>query len=187
MTALRRTVRGRRALAICIVALIAVVAAGTTYATTSGLNGIPDQGGVFHACVNNTSGETKLVTATTSCPTGTSAVSWNQAGTRGPQGPAGAAGEQGQQGPAGPSGADTTYNYRFGGIVPGTSVARAFCDPGEKVTGGGGFAVSPNTGLTQNYPISDETGVVAWGTTAIGWQVATEDWGTVQAYVICAS
>jgi hypothetical protein len=26
-----------------------------------------------------------------------------------------------------------------------------------------------------------------WGTTAIGWQVATEDWGTVQAYVICAS
>ena len=175
MKSLGATLRGRRTLALSVTALAAVVAAGTTYATTGGLSGIPDGGGVFHACVNNTSGEIKLVTATTSCPTGASPVSWNQTGPRG------------AQGPAGPSGAETTYTYRFGGIVPGTAVARAFCLPGEKVTGGGGLSTSSNAGLTQNHPIADETGVIAGGTTAIGWQVASEDWGVVQAYVICAS
>jgi hypothetical protein len=178
MRTLGRRLRRRHILAVCVVAVTAVVAAGTTYATTSGLNGIPDAAGVFHACVNNTSGEIKLVAANAVCVTGSSAVSWNQIGRPG---------QDGQPGPPGPSGADTTYNYRFGGMVPGTSVARAFCEPGEKVTGGGGFSVSSSAGLTQDHPISDNTGVVAWGTTAIGWQVASEDWGAVQAYVICAS
>jgi len=70
-------------------------------------------------------------------------------------------------------------------MYPGTSVARAFCPLGTKVTGGGGFTLN-NVGLAQNYPISDETGVVAYGTTAIGWQVAATDWSNVQAYVVCA-
>lgn len=175
MKTLRRLLTRRRLLAVSIATLIAVVAAGTTYATTGGLSGVPDEGGVFHACVNNASGEVKLVVATASCATGSTAVSWNQAGQQGPPGPPGA------------SGAGTTYNYRFGGMVPGTSIARAFCEPGEKVTGGGGLAVGPVTGLTQNTPIADGTGVIAGGTTAIGWQVASEGFGTVQAYVVCAS
>jgi hypothetical protein len=163
---------------VCIVAVASVVAAGATYATTTGLNGIPDAGGVFHACVTNASGAVRLVAATTPCVTGSSAVSWNQTGPPG---------QDGQPGAPGPSGADTTYNYRFGGMVPGTSVARAFCEPGEKVTGGGGTSLISSAGLTQNHPIADTTGVIAGGTTAIGWQVASEDWGPVQAYVICAS
>ena len=65
---------------------------------------------------------------------------------------------------------------------------RAFCAPGEKVTGGGGFTTQNGSGLIQNHPISDETGVIAWGTTAIGWQVAAENFdGPVVAFVVCAS
>jgi hypothetical protein len=69
-------------------------------------------------------------------------------------------------------------------MYPGTSVARAFCPSGTKLIGGGGFSLN-GAGLQQNYPISDQTGVVAFGTTAIGWQIAASDFSTVQAYAIC--
>jgi hypothetical protein len=112
---------------------------------------------------------------------------------RGPQGLPGAAGApgptgpQGSAGPAGPAGKDgspATYHYRLDQVDSG--VARALCAPGEKVTGGGGVSISGGT-LTQNYPISDTTGTIAFGTTAIGWQVANDGFGTVQAWVVCAS
>jgi hypothetical protein len=77
------------------------------------------------------------------------------------------------------------FQYVMGGMVPGTSVSRAFCPEGTKVAGGGGFSVN-GAGLQQNFPISDETGVIAFGTTAIGWQVAATDWSDVQAFVVCA-
>jgi hypothetical protein len=80
--------------------------------------------------------------------------------------------------------ASPTVEYHTGLMVPGTSVARAFCPPGTKVVGGGGFSHS-GAGLQQSHPISDNTGVIAFGTTAIGWQVAADDWSTVQAHVAC--
>ena len=69
-------------------------------------------------------------------------------------------------------------------MYPGTSVARAFCPPGTVVTGGGGFSLS-GEGLQQNYPISDETGAIAYGSVAIGWQVAASNFSDVQAFVVC--
>lgn len=143
--------------------------------------------GVVYACVNDSSGTVKVVGPTDACPTNWTALSWNQQGPKGDSGAPGATGPTGPAGAPGPSGAATvTYNYRFGGMVTGTSIARALCLPGEMVTGGGGFATDPSqAGLTQNHPISTLDGVVAWGTTAIGWQVASENFGTVQAYVIC--
>ena len=40
--------------------------------------------------------------------------------------------------------------------------------------------------LRQSYPISDATGVIAFGTTAIGWQAASADFqNTVAAFAIC--
>ena len=44
---------------------------------------------------------------------------------------------------------------------------------------------SSGPGLRYSFPISDETGVFAFGTTAIGWQVAAEDFSDVQAFVVC--
>ena len=75
--------------------------------------------------------------------------------------------------------------YVTAGIYPGTSVARAFCPAGSIVTGGGGITSGFGVGLQQSYPISDETGVIAYGSTAIGWQAAAEDFGFVQAFVVC--
>jgi hypothetical protein len=34
--------------------------------------------------------------------------------------------------------------------------------------------------------VSDNTGVIAFGSTAIGWQVAASDFSGVQAFVVCA-
>jgi len=69
-------------------------------------------------------------------------------------------------------------------MYPGTSVSRAFCPTGTKVTGGGGFSLN-GAGLQQSYPISDASGVIAFGSTAIGWQVAASDFSNVQAFVVC--
>jgi hypothetical protein len=76
--------------------------------------------------------------------------------------------------------------YVAGGMVPGTSVARAFCPKGYVVTGGGGFTTSgAPASLQQTYPISDSSGTIAWGVTGIGWQVAASDWSNVIAFAIC--
>jgi hypothetical protein len=105
-------------------------------------------------------------------------------GAAGAPGPTGPQGSVGPAGPAGKDGSGVTYHYRLDQVDSG--VARALCVPGEKVTGGGGISISGGT-LTQNYPISDTTGTIAFGTTAIGWQVANDGFGTVQAWVVCAS
>jgi hypothetical protein len=81
----------------------------------------------------------------------------------------------------------TTYRYVFVQGVAGSAV-RAFCAPGEKVSGGGGSSLDPSVGLVQSFPIADITGTNAFGTTAIGWQAATEGFtAPAQAFVICAS
>lgn len=73
-------------------------------------------------------------------------------------------------------------------------VARAFCPTGSKVIGGGGFVETPpalpfqEEKLRQSYPISDATGVLAFGTTAIGWQTASSNFSdTVVAFAVCAT
>jgi hypothetical protein len=189
-------------------ATLTAVTGGIAYAATSAGDG------VINGCVSNESRLLRVVSPDgDGCRENERPILWNQFGPQGetgppgPEGPAGApgpqgppgedgdpgpqgpTGPQGPQGPAGPAGApgSSTYNYRSGSATNGA--ARAFCLPGEKVTGGGAFATdgSFSRGLIQNHPISDATGVVAWGTTAIGWQAATEGFGPVQVYVICAS
>jgi hypothetical protein len=75
--------------------------------------------------------------------------------------------------------------YITAGMFPGTSVSRAFCPTGTKVAGGGGVSLN-GAGLQQSYPISDATGVIAFGSVAIGWQIAASDFSAVQAFVLCA-
>ena len=167
---------------VFVAALIGATTVGFAAATTAG---------VIYACVNNSSGTIHVVSATTACANNEVALSWNTEGPQGATGPTGPTGPTGLTGPTGatgPSGAATTYNYRFGGMYPGTSVAIAFCQPSEKVVGGGGFSTTgfpAFPGLTQNFPIS-AVAEPAFGTTAIGWEVASEGFNDVQAYVICA-
>jgi hypothetical protein len=104
--------RRARKTVLVVVAALAVVGAGGSYATTVG-GVMPDANGAFHACVNDASGEIKLVSEETNCSTNSSSVFWSQTGPQGlkgdpgvsgPQGPQGDQGEQGEQGPAGPAG-----------------------------------------------------------------------------------
>jgi hypothetical protein len=102
----------RRTAVFLVVAGIAAIAAGGGYATTI-LVGVADDAGVFHACVNNMSGEMKFVSADEACTTGSSKVSWNQAGPQGspgPQGPPGAQGPPGPQGEPGLSGGSDAFS-----------------------------------------------------------------------------
>jgi Collagen triple helix repeat (20 copies) len=86
-------------------AVALVAGGGTALATTTG----PVSGGVITGCYTNAevNGSHALVLqdAGTTCPKGTSAVTWNEQGTAGPTGPAGPTGATGPPGPAGPSGA----------------------------------------------------------------------------------
>jgi hypothetical protein len=88
----------------------------------------------------------------------------------------------------GPCSLSVTYRS-----AQGTGLARAFCLEGETVTGGGGFVEHEQGGLVavslrQSYPISDATGVIAFGNTAIGWQAASSNFeDTVVAFAICAA
>ena len=81
-------------------ATVALVAGSTT--AYAAIAGPIDGSGVIHGCYTNKAlnGSHLLVLqdASTTCPGGTTAISWNQ---QGPAGPAGAAGPQGPPGPAG--------------------------------------------------------------------------------------
>jgi hypothetical protein len=139
-------------------------------------------GATINACVNRSSGEIKITNGVT-CAGSSVLLQWNQTGTAGPAGAAGPAGPAGATGPAGPPGVANAY-YVTAGMYPDTSVSRAFCPPGTKVTGGGGISIT-GIGMQQSFPISDTSGVVAFGSTAIGWQVAAPDFSDVQAFVVC--
>jgi hypothetical protein len=204
------TVSGRKWIAACAGSAAAFALVGVTAVVSAQVST-----GVISACVSRT-GALALSPAG-GCRTGESSLSWNQqgpagptglagpsgpqgptgqigpagpTGAQGPIGPAGATGGVGPQGPIGPAGpaGSFTVNYR---MVQGTggSAVRAFCQPGEKLLGGGGFASGGSNSMSQSFPISDATGVIAWGTTAVGWQVAAANWNAdvVQAYAICAS
>jgi len=60
--------------------------------------------GVFYACVNTRSGTIRMITASGTCLTPETRISWNQVGPAGPQGSQGPAGPGGPQGPLGPAG-----------------------------------------------------------------------------------
>jgi hypothetical protein len=59
---------------------------------------------VYHACVTNTTGAVKIVSATATCGPGKHKISWNNLGPAGPTGPRGATGPQGAAGPQGATG-----------------------------------------------------------------------------------
>jgi hypothetical protein len=119
-------------------------------------------------------------------------------GAQGGQGTPGAQGAQGVQGAAGqqglPGAANTTVRVGPGGA--GSDVA--FCQPGERVVGGGGFSPELDGYLWASAPV-DANGdpIVDDGTPPGGWAVSASipesaaDPGVdvdsvVQAYVICA-
>lgn len=136
---------------------------------------IPDSGGVVHGCYKTSvpAHGTPLSVidseAGGSCPTGYSALTWNQAGPAGPTGATGATGPAGAAGPstAGPSGLDVEIVT----AIEGTSTylpAVATCPSDHPyLLGGAGYdftAAGPVGGYPDNVPTStaEETGTQTW-------------------------
>jgi len=126
-----------RTIMIATGATIALIGTGTAYAAVAGPI---DSSGVIHGCYYpaTTGGSHKVVlqdTGTT-CPSGTTAIKWNQKGPAGPPGPQGSQGASGPQGPQGPPGSQGPS-----GISQGYTYLRTY-ETGPEVPPAGSFPQS---------------------------------------------
>ncbi|MGB6455899.1 MAG: hypothetical protein WBH47_15605 [Streptosporangiaceae bacterium] len=87
-----------------------------------------------------------LQDAGTSCPKGTSAVTWGQQGPAGPAGQAGAAGPQGPAGPTGPTGQTGAAGAAGQAGAPGTGATVTPLFPGDPNCASGGVMVTDGNG-----------------------------------------
>ncbi len=165
-----------------------VLTAGASAATAAVLSSGPvDSTGVIHGCWSNTalngSHAFVLQDAGTSCPKGTTAISWNMQGPEGPEGPAGPSGPAGPAGAAGPSaGPSGSTTAGPGGlnvtVVDGDSYIGtdynfgvAECPASEPYLLGGGASSIPTAGaLTASEPYDFTTGAAVNGTNALTTQ-----------------
>ena len=144
-----------------VIALLALAFVATARAGTSD---------TLTACVNNASGELKVVGPTDTCKANETLLTWNQQGPMGPKGDPGTTGATGPQGPAGTNGvsgyeknsADFTTNeagYALAGAngTPtftqardcsqlGNCTLRVYCSTGKVAIGGGYFVDDSNGG-----------------------------------------
>jgi len=90
-TAAGKKLRIVGSIVVSMLIVMFILTAGVTASSPSS----PDITVTYYACVTNSTGAIKIVSATTTCPTGTHKIHWNQQGPQGPQGP------QGIQGPPG--------------------------------------------------------------------------------------
>lgn len=125
--------------------LIVTLVGGGTWALAHGGNTE-----LVHSCVNNQSGDIRVVEPKDECMKGETPLEWNFQGPTGLQGPIGRPGVLGFY---------TRFN--LGGACPDgfNCAAIAVCDPGDAVTGGGfeHGAVSSDGNVTvmQSLPTSD--------------------------------
>lgn len=101
---------------------------------------IPGPDGMIHGCVKNSNGDVMAIDHTAICPSGWTALNWNQAGPQGPQGPAG--GVSGYE-IVGQSNA-ASDNFQ--------SSTFAFCPSGKKAIGGGWRMTNNEFVVVQNEP-----------------------------------
>jgi hypothetical protein len=134
-------------------AAIALVAGTTTaYAAAAGP---VDGSGVIHGCYTSKAlGGSHVIVlqdASTNCPAGTTAISWNQqgpSGAAGPQGPAGPTGATGSQGSAGPQGPQGPKGDTGAAGAAGTGATVATLASGDPNCGTGGASVTDGNGNT---------------------------------------
>lgn len=180
----------------------AIGVSSVTLALTAGtgiaMAAIPDSGGVIHGCYkpnsngsNSALGVIDTVLSGGHCPTGDTALTWNQTGPQGPQGATGATGATGAQGPAGPSGMS---GYQIVTAAPSSGyfstigaavVATVTCPAGEKAISGGGTTEDTSGNITaaiaDSAPLSDGSG---WRVTF--YVPSNGSNSNDEAYAVCA-
>jgi hypothetical protein len=167
---------------------------------------------LIHACVNNTSGEIKIVGANSNCPSNYRALDWSiqgpagQQGLVGPVGPTGPMGPQGLQGERGPQGLPGQQGIQ--GVQGPTGISglevvsahsgfqsaalietQAYCPAGKQVIGGG-FSTLGTFGkviVRVSAPVN-LINLNGWGVSVvtIDYPNPVQDWAVV-AYAICAN
>jgi hypothetical protein len=176
------------------------------------LSGIPDHSGVFHGCVNATTGVLRMVKSARSCRhrrvirhggkriviPGELAIAWDQTGPRGPQGAPGLQGSPGTNGTNGTNGINGATNVivstvAVSNVVTGNSAEKdVVCNPGERATGGGAAfnGIGPATDINASFP-THGTNAASAGQTPDGWDssITNTTKSTLNAtfYVVCAS
>ena len=186
-----------KSLVAFVVILLSLVS--VTYVSAHGGNTA-----LIHSCVNNTSGEIKIIAATANCPSNYHSLDWNIQGPAGQQGPIGPVGpigpqglqgeqgsqglpgQQGIQGIQGPAGISGLEIVTANSGTQDTDIIYVFaeCPAGKQVLGGGFSTAGNNLGVTvaENGPASSTQWIA---------HLAQNDriarlW-SVQAYAICAN
>lgn len=189
---------------------VGVALAAICGATIAAYAAVIDASGVIHGCYSNGSfqGQHALTLTDGACPSGATAISWNQKGPKGdtgaigPQGPAGPTGAtgatgatgpqgpQGLQGPAGPAGpqgpAGTSLDLQYvSAWSAGSNYSIVYCPADHpKLLGGGGESLDGRT-LIRSKPWQE----LVPTNPRLGWlaQVSDFDVNTiVYSYAICA-
>jgi len=167
---------------------------------------------LIHSCVNNTSGEIKIIAATANCPSNYRPLDWSIQGPAGQQGPIGPVGPVGPVGPMGPQGLQGEQGAQgepglqgLQGIqgpagISGLEVVQANsgpqaaaridvyaeCPAGKKVIGGGYSTAGNNANI--NIFTNAPNGSFMWVVSAApnDYPTIRENW-SVQAFAICAN
>ncbi len=160
-----------RKLAVALIAVLLMAIGAVAYAS------IPGPDGVIHACYktsNPAQGALIAIDSSASCPSGYTALNWNQTG---PQGPAGTNGVSGYEHatPASASAVEIATGVWAAGP------ATATCPTGKVVLGGGVQVDGGDPGLSTSY---------SWPSSTNSWQGAAHgsyDFGGINVYAICAT
>jgi hypothetical protein len=191
---------GRKTIIAGVTAL--ALTAGASAATAAVMSSGPvDGSGVIHGCWTtkgplNGSHVFRLEDAGASCPTGTTAISWNMQGPEGPAGPSGPAGPT----TAGPGGLNVTVvKNTQGGIGTEYDSATAVCPASAPyVLSGEAVSIPPAGALTVSEPYDFTTGTPVTGAEVsgdiYGWQMeipqgsqSTAANGGMTVYAVCSA
>jgi len=143
---------------------------------------IPDGSGVIHGCYKPADGKLRVIdSATDSCASGETALTWNQAGAQGPQGVQGVQGVQGIQGIQGDQGdtgsqGPTGATGAAGGPVQYYSLAQGFSFPAVAVTD---VSMSCDTGdvaISATYPMTFGYESIRFGSNPHNLNPVQEQW-----------
>jgi hypothetical protein len=145
-------------------------------------HGGPPATGIIHACVNNSSGEIKIVAETATCNGNRSPLDWNA------QGVAGADGEDGEDGA---DGADGVSGYEqvilesdITDVNPLTAKGLVIECPDGKVVLGGGSQPNSDFMLTiESYPLTDDS----WFVRHLNITNAVIEDVLITGYAVCAN
>jgi hypothetical protein len=167
----------KKPIIVLAAALLLVIGAAIAYAS------IPGPDGVIHGCYktsNPAQGALIAIDSAASCPSGYTALNWNQTGPQGPAGPQGAPGISGYETVQ----ANGTYPS---GYVQDMINIEVTCPTGKHVLGGGGALQARNPtdySLVYSQPFGDPSN--GWNMQWIGPStIATSDIH-VTGYAICA-